>query len=830
MQMTTAFADAFAKAMEAMGKFQPQTQTPAQFHSATHSAPPKNREAVSSSDRESVKTQVSTRQYIKDTTIHPPATTLQPGNNMSDKQNRSLADIPRSIHEKSEGQRSRGGKVAGIKREQRSSIAKTVPVVILPSRLPWTNSITDESKSPRRKGVISSKSHSSVPYFSASVRKPSLSANSEKRRHTDIANPDSSDEWRPHNSQQPRRRKRKALIERTRSIHAIVNRSGRRDHLSSRLDVAEEIDSSDNTSVVHRRQDKSHPKLNKHYILKYTADTIPAVLYEAEDLYQKKVAERYKVTRTNPAEREDDDTGIDEDIGSGTITTEELNGAFCGATDAEIETAAEECVRLITEAAEEEKASKEGLWKDVTEWAKADGMLAGSMVLDMLLTVIQAEKKRALEYIRDRSKTLKALLANRIIPPSNPAVPDRTINSSIHLKDAVGESLLVKVNSGMEEPFGNTPAQQIPMHKHIQEAMNRLENAGVHPPEPSILDLRYPQDEFRRTKEFWTSKNKPCGVFHFACWRQPAYPDEPKPWEHSLSSDILGLHPGKFGARVKFLVDMAPIHQAMSLWFEAIDRQRYKTYREQVDRMTRADTGLEAVKFTNNHTFLGMASLRNVQVRNHRDRGDIRDGWVGMTCTGAFTGGELCLPDLDLKLRFLPGDVIFFRGCALQHFINTTVGERSSLVFFSHSGPNSKEGGSKHVTYDYPSFPSPKEPSGPRSSGNINAVAPPMLSRRHTQRIKKRVFSHLPKYPTTKADLTEQKLKRARQRKKRFEGYAKEEFERGSMTLEEYKKVSRVGSHEFYELNLIELARHAKGEYPFAPIEARRKAHRMANK
>jgi hypothetical protein len=119
---------------------------------------------------------------------------------------------------------------------------------------------------------------------------------------------------------------------------------------------------------------------------------------------------------------------------------------------------------------------------------------------------------------------------------------------------------------------------------------------------------------------------------------------------------------------------MAPVQQAMSLWFETIDPPKYKAYREHVDKMVEADTGLGAFKYTNNMSFLGIACLRNIQSHNHKDAGDaaMRHSWAGMTCVGDFKGGELCFPDLDVKLRYLPGDIILFRASILQHFVRTT--------------------------------------------------------------------------------------------------------------------------------------------------------------
>lgn len=101
---------------------------------------------------------------------------------------------------------------------------------------------------------------------------------------------------------------------------------------------------------------------------------------------------------------------------------------------------------------------------------------------------------------------------------------------------------------------------------------------------------------------------------------------------------------------------MAPVQQAMSLWFETIDKPDYTRFRNQVDKMVDADTGLGAFRFAKTQAFLGFAALRNIQSHNHKDRSEhaCRDGWAGMTCVCDFKGGELCFPDLDVKLRYIP--------------------------------------------------------------------------------------------------------------------------------------------------------------------------------
>jgi hypothetical protein len=79
-----------------------------------------------------------------------------------------------------------------------------------------------------------------------------------------------------------------------------------------------------------------------------------------------------------------------------------------------------------------------------------------------------------------------------------------------------------------------------------------------------------------------------------------------------------------------------------------------------------------------------MAVLHGAKVGIHKDKGDVKDGWVAMICCGEFEGGDLCIPGLGLKLQHRPEDVVFLRSSLLEHFVSDFDGSRTSLVFFSH--------------------------------------------------------------------------------------------------------------------------------------------------
>lgn len=302
----------------------------------------------------------------------------------------------------------------------------------------------------------------------------------------------------------------------------------------------------------------------------------------------------------------------------------EVTREFYKATDEEIAQAAKECRRMIARVAKEEKPNKDRICQEVYRWAKENG-IENDSPYKTYLTHEWPEKKYIREYLRrrlaevpvevpqDPDLSMEYLRSRNSPTEHEPGIPDRLITDSVHFKDCTGESLLIKVNAGVEDCFEGT---QKPMHKHILEAMNRLESSGDTAPIPANVDNRHPTNNYRIAKKYWNSKGQPCGVYHFACWRQKGRAHDQwstsGPWNHTLSRDILKSPQYKFGFRIRFLSDVAPLQQTMSLWHEVVDKKRYLDYRQQVDFLAKEDTGMEAIKFSQDHSFLGMAVLWNV--------------------------------------------------------------------------------------------------------------------------------------------------------------------------------------------------------------------------
>ena len=82
----------------------------------------------------------------------------------------------------------------------------------------------------------------------------------------------------------------------------------------------------------------------------------------------------------------------------------------------------------------------------------------------------------------------------------------------------------------------------------------------------------------------------------------------------------------------------------------------------------------------------GRVILFNRQTPPHRDTLNPPAEWTPLHAAGSFTGGgSLYIHDLNLRLRYLPGDLIFLRGRLLRHSVEPWEGgQRISAAYFSH--------------------------------------------------------------------------------------------------------------------------------------------------
>jgi hypothetical protein len=75
----------------------------------------------------------------------------------------------------------------------------------------------------------------------------------------------------------------------------------------------------------------------------------------------------------------------------------------------------------------------------------------------------------------------------------------------------------------------------------------------------------------------------------------------------------------------------------------------------------------------------------NRQTPLHLDGADPLNAWVTLMTLGEFTGGELYIPSLNLRLHYEPGAIVLLKGRRLSHVVETWEGgQRISIVHFTH--------------------------------------------------------------------------------------------------------------------------------------------------
>jgi hypothetical protein len=79
------------------------------------------------------------------------------------------------------------------------------------------------------------------------------------------------------------------------------------------------------------------------------------------------------------------------------------------------------------------------------------------------------------------------------------------------------------------------------------------------------------------------------------------------------------------------------------------------------------------------------AKIKNSGMKEHIDSHDFRNGYCWVVPFGDFTGGDIEFPELNLRIPFEAGDVIYFQSFNLIHKVNNFEGDRMSIVMYTHN-------------------------------------------------------------------------------------------------------------------------------------------------
>ena len=138
-------------------------------------------------------------------------------------------------------------------------------------------------------------------------------------------------------------------------------------------------------------------------------------------------------------------------------------------------------------------------------------------------------------------------------------------------------------------------------------------------------------------------------------------------------------------ALVDYIFDTTWEHRLISGWFKALDEDKWEEYHSRYQTL-RAAGELRHLDMGANDwgCFLGHALLINSYVDPHKDRGDVKHGWVITYPWMEFEGGDAVYLELALRFKQRAGDFIMSRSCVLSHMtMPITAGQRWGNTWFT---------------------------------------------------------------------------------------------------------------------------------------------------
>ncbi|KAK8006007.1 hypothetical protein PG991_012304 [Apiospora marii] len=118
------------------------------------------------------------------------------------------------------------------------------------------------------------------------------------------------------------------------------------------------------------------------------------------------------------------------------------------------------------------------------------------------------------------------------------------------------------------------------------------------------------------------------------------------------------------------------------LLLEKLDPTYYRLSGTMYDRLPKE--GGNPIR-TNEEDFLSMFVLGiNAHTQRHRDTSDVRGGYAGLFTLGQYTGGNLCIPQLGIKVPYAPGACALLRGDRMDHLVADYTGPRYFVTGTHH--------------------------------------------------------------------------------------------------------------------------------------------------
>lgn len=141
-----------------------------------------------------------------------------------------------------------------------------------------------------------------------------------------------------------------------------------------------------------------------------------------------------------------------------------------------------------------------------------------------------------------------------------------------------------------------------------------------------------------------------------------------------------------FAEQCSLIRDLQGISQRVNAAIETVDPEHYAhavNLRKQIEDKFPFASALNRIDPL---VYEGREILYNVSVGLHFDRTDPPLSWVVDCALGYHTGGYFVCPQLGLRIRLEPGDIVMIRGRMVQHRVEDwNGGQRITVPHFTHS-------------------------------------------------------------------------------------------------------------------------------------------------
>ncbi|KAH0536730.1 hypothetical protein FGG08_006438 [Glutinoglossum americanum] len=119
-----------------------------------------------------------------------------------------------------------------------------------------------------------------------------------------------------------------------------------------------------------------------------------------------------------------------------------------------------------------------------------------------------------------------------------------------------------------------------------------------------------------------------------------------------------------------------PLIVAVDLPFPIVDPKLQKAYGAAYQRLDPGEKIFCTTEDPKKELFPLRAVLVNTLTEPHVDSNDWIGGWAWISPFGVFSGGDICLPQLGVRVPLPPGGIAGLRGRELIHFAGKWSGSR----------------------------------------------------------------------------------------------------------------------------------------------------------